>query len=128
MATEFTGRFVKERKGLPAIALTTDTSALTAIANDYGFDRIYERQIEAIAASGDVLLGISTSGNSCNIIKGIEYGNTINCQTIPITGNNGGKLKQISKFNLNINSQTTARIQEIHILIAYHNCSYIDAI
>lgn len=126
IAAEFTGRFLIERKGLAAIALTTDTSALTAIGNDYGFDRIFERQIEALAKPGDVLIGISTSGNSSNVVRGIELGNNLGCQTISLTGNDGGVLKEKSRYNLNINSNSTARIQEMHILIGHLICFKVD--
>jgi D-sedoheptulose 7-phosphate isomerase len=126
IAAEFTGRFVKERRALPAVALTTDTSALTAIGNDYGFDTIFERQIQALAQKGDILIGISTSGNSLNVIKGFEIGKSIGCETISLTGNSGGKLKDISKYNININSASTARVQEMHILIGHLICSIVD--
>ncbi len=126
IAAEFTGRFKKERKGLSAIALTTDTSAITAIGNDYGFDKIFSRQVEAIANRGDVLIGISTSGNSVNVINGLEEGKLSDCFLISLTGNCGGKLKEIANLNLNINHQVTARIQEMHILIAHLICELVD--
>jgi D-sedoheptulose 7-phosphate isomerase len=127
IAAEFTGRFVKERKGLPAIALTTDTSALTAIGNDYGFDFVFSRQVEALANNGDILIGISTSGNSKNIIKAFEIGNDLNCYCISLTGKDGGLLAKISDLNININHSITARIQEMHILIGHLICSVIDS-
>jgi len=126
IAAEFTGRFVKERKALPAIALTTDTSALTAIGNDYGFDKIFERQVEALALPGDILIGISTSGNSKNVINAFKKANEIGCITIGLTGNDGGIISQICKTNVIIPSSITARIQEMHILIGHIFCSYID--
>ena len=126
IAAEFTGRYVKERSGLPAIALTTDTSALTAIGNDYGFERIFERQVEALSNPGDVLIGISTSGNSLNVIKALETGKKIGCVNISLTGNSGGKILELSDYNININSIVTARIQEMHILIGHLICSFID--
>ncbi len=126
IAAEFTGRFVRERRGLAAIALTTDTSALTAIGNDYGFENIFERQIQALAQKGDILIGISTSGNSNNVIKGIQYGNTIGCETISLTGKNGGNLINISNYNINIETNVTARVQEMHIMIGHLICSIID--
>jgi D-sedoheptulose 7-phosphate isomerase len=127
IAAEFSGRFVKERKGLPAIALTTDTSALTAIGNDYGFDFIFSRQVEALANEGDVLIGISTSGNSQNIIKAFEIGRNINCYCISLTGKEGGLLAKISDLNINIDHSITARIQEMHILVGHLICSVIDS-
>jgi D-sedoheptulose 7-phosphate isomerase len=126
IAAELTGRFVKERRALAAIALTTDTSALTAIGNDYGFDRIFERQVEALAVKGDVLIGISTSGNSENVIKAFEAGKTKQCINVSLTGNNGGKMLELSDYNINVNSPVTARIQEIHILIGHLVCTCID--
>ena len=127
IAAEFTGRFVKERKGLSAIALTTDTSALTAIGNDYGFDFVFSRQVEALANDGDIVIGISTSGNSKNIIKAFEIGNELNCYCISLTGKNGGLLAKISDLNINIDHSITARIQEMHILIGHLICSVIDS-
>jgi D-sedoheptulose 7-phosphate isomerase len=126
IAAEFTGRFVKERKGLPAIALTTDTSALTAIGNDYGFDVIFSRQVEALANEGDVLIGISTSGNSSNVIKALEKGKNLNCKTISLTGKDGGKMREISNISININHSVTARIQEMHIMVGHLICTVID--
>lgn len=128
IAAEFTGRFVKERKGLAAIALTTDTSALTAIGNDYGFDYIFERQVESLAKKGDVLIGISTSGNSVNVCKALELGNEIGCVTLSLTGNSGGEALKLSQFNLNVNHSVTARIQEMHILIGHLICTILDEV
>ncbi len=126
IAAEFTGRFVKERLGLPAIALTTDTSAITAIGNDYGFDVIFSRQVEALANEGDVLIGISTSGNSTNVLKAIEKGKELKCFTISLTGKNGGVIAKCSDLNINIKHSVTARIQEMHILVGHLICSLID--
>jgi D-sedoheptulose 7-phosphate isomerase len=126
IAAEFTGRFLRERKGLPAIALTTDTSALTAIGNDYGFEFIFSRQVEAIANDGDVLIGISTSGNSVNVIKAIEKGKELNCVTISFTGKDGGLLSKKSDLNINIEHNVTARIQEMHILVGHLLCKLVD--
>lgn len=126
IAAEFTGRFVKERKSLAAIALTTDTSALTAIANDYGFERIFERQIEGLASKGDVIIGISTSGNSANIIKALAKGKELDCKTIGFSGNNGGKMNEHCDINIVVPSTITARIQEMHILIGHIICSALD--
>lgn len=126
IAAEFTGRFVKERKGYPAIALTTDTSALTAIANDYGFERVFARQVEALAIKDDILIGISTSGNSLNVINGLLAGKQTGCKLIGLTGENGGKMKDICDIALMVNSNTTARIQEAHILIGHLICASVD--
>lgn len=126
IAAEFTGRFVKNRRSFPAIALTTDTSALTAIANDYGFERIFERQVEGLAVQGDVLIGISTSGNSPNVIKALTLGKEIGCETIGFSGNNGGGMNEHCTLNLVVPSNITARIQEVHILIGHIICNAID--
>tara|TARA_B110000908_G_C10253639_1_gene453837 strand:- start:401 stop:961 length:561 start_codon:yes stop_codon:yes gene_type:complete len=126
LAAEFVGRFVKERKSLPAISLTTDSSAITAIGNDYGFDRIFERQLDSIGHVGDVLVGISTSGNSLNIINAFKLASKKKIITISLTGNKGGLLKSISDLNINVDSSVTARIQEIHILIGHILCELVD--
>ncbi len=127
IAAEFTGRFVKERIGLPAIALSTDTSALTAIGNDYGFDVVFSRQIEALAQEGDVLLGISTSGNSRNVLNALIKGKEIGCYCISLTGNTGGEIRNISDLNINVAHSVTARIQEMHIMLGHLICSSIDS-
>lgn len=126
IAAEFTGRFVKERVGLPALALTTDTSALTAIGNDYGFENIFSRQLEAIAKNGDVLIGISTSGNSPNVVNAINVGKNLGCIAITLTGKDGGELCHICDLNINVNDSTTARVQETHILIGHLICMLVD--
>ncbi len=126
IAAEFTGRFVNERRGLPAVALTTDTSALTAIGNDYGFDHIFERQVEALAQTGDLLLGISTSGNSVNVMKALKYGQEMGCKTLGLSGRNGGKMTEYCNINIIIPSDVTARIQEMHILIGHILCTAVD--
>ncbi|WP_262918301.1 D-sedoheptulose 7-phosphate isomerase [Mucilaginibacter straminoryzae] len=126
IAAEFTGRFVKERRGLPAIALTTDTSAMTAISNDYGYARIFARQVEALAVPGDVVIGISTSGNSENVIKGLEAGKQIGCYTLGLSGRDGGAMNSLCDLNIVIPVNTTARVQEMHILIGHILCAAID--
>lgn len=128
IAAEFTGRFVKNRKAYAAIALTTDTSALTAIANDYGFERVFARQVEALARPGDVLIGISTSGNSPNVLQALLAGKEAGCKLVGFTGNTGGQMKGLCDITLLVNSETTARIQEAHILIGHIICSAIDNI
>lgn len=126
IAAEFVGRFIKERVGLPALALNTDTSILTAISNDYGFENIFARQIEALAKKGDVIIGISTSGNSENIVRGIKNGKEIGCKTFGLSGRNGGKMLEICDNCIVVPSYTTARIQEMHILIGHLICELID--
>lgn len=117
-AAEFVGRYKKERKGYACIALNTDIAILTAIGNDYGFENVFSRQIEALAGKGDVVIGLSTSGNSANVIKGIEKAKEIGCRTITLTGNDGGKMKN-SDVNINVESKNTPRIQEMHIMILH---------
>src|SRR5476651_1278743 len=127
IAAEFTGRFVKERRSLPAIALTTDTSALTAIANDYGYDCVFERQVEGLANPGDVLIGISTSGNSPNVVKALKSGKNLGCKTIGLSGRDGGVMTEVCDFNIVVPSNITARIQEMHIVIGHIICEMLDA-
>lgn len=126
IAAEFTGRFVKERRSLPAIALTTDTSALTAIGNDYGYDRVFERQADGLAAAGDVLIGISTSGNSANVLKAFELGKERGCINIGLSGRDGGKMNELCDINIVVPSVITAHIQEMHILIGHIICTAVD--
>tara|TARA_Y100001958_G_C20987710_1_gene376410 strand:+ start:132 stop:689 length:558 start_codon:yes stop_codon:yes gene_type:complete len=127
IAAEFSGRFVKERKPLNAIALTTDTSAITAISNDYSFDDIFSRQIEAIGSANDILLGISTSGNSKNVINAVKKAKEHKILTCCLIGNNGGELLKLSDNSIVIKSNNTARIQEMHILIGHILCDLIDS-
>lgn len=126
IAAEFVGRFVKNRASFPAIALTTDTSALTAIGNDYGFERIFARQVEGLAVSGDIVIGISTSGNSSNVLSGLLMAKEKGCHVIGFSGNGGGKMNELCDTNLVIPSNITARIQEMHILIGHIICSALD--
>jgi len=125
-AAELTGRYQQERGGLPAIALTTDTSALTAIANDYGYEFVFSRQIEAIASKGDVLVLISTSGNSPNLLR--AAGKAKNAGTLPIAllGKGGGMLKGACAKSLTVASGNTPRIQEMHALIIHCICEMVD--
>ena len=128
-AAEMTGRFEKERMELAAVALTTDTSALTAIGNDYGFDHVFSKQVRALWRPGDVLIGISTSGNSANIITAIEAAHERDMQVIAFTGRDGGKIAAMLKDNdilLNVPHPRTARIQEVHILLIHALCDCID--
>lgn len=126
IAAELSGRFLKERRGLPGLALTTDTSVLTAVGNDYGYDMVFERQVEALCNEGDVLIGISTSGNSPNVVKAINKGKELGCTSIGFLGREGGALKEICDYPLVVASPTTARIQEMHIMIGHIICEYID--
>jgi D-sedoheptulose 7-phosphate isomerase len=127
IAAEFVGRFVKERRGLPAIALSTDTSALTAITNDYGFDHVFARQIEALGNKNDVFIGISTSGNSPNIIEAVKIAHEKGLKILILTGKNGGILRGVNAdVCLVVPSDITARIQEMHILIGHLICEQVD--
>ena len=128
LAAEFTGRFVRERRSISGIALTTDTSALTAIGNDYGYDEIFARQLEGLAKAGDCLVAISTSGNSSNIVRAIEKAKEIGVSTIGLLGRDGGIIKEICDVAVVVPSQTTARIQEMHILIGHTWCEEVDEI
>jgi len=126
IAAELSGRFVKERKALPGIALTVDTSALTSIANDYGYEHVFSRQLEALAQPGDLFIGISTSGNSQGILNALETARTIGCKTLGLSGRNGGKMTSLCDLNIIVPSEITARIQEMHILIGHILCKAVD--
>jgi len=126
IAAELVGRFKKERKAMPALALTVDTSSLTALGNDYGFDTIFERQVEALANKNDTVIGISTSGNSENVVRAINKANSIGAFTIGLLGNDGGKLKDAVNLPIIIPSNDTARIQEVHITIGHIICEIIE--
>lgn len=126
-AAELTGRFERERRALPAVALTTDTSAITAIGNDYGFEFIFSRQLEALARPGDLLIGISTSGNSGNVLKAVSYAKANQIKTIGLLGRDGGQLAKAVDVAVVVPSERTARIQEMHILIVHIWCEMLDA-
>ena len=126
IAAELSGRFVKHRKALPGIALTTDTSALTAIANDYGYEYVFARQIEALAQPGDLFIGISTSGNSEVVLKAFDTAREMGCNTLGLSGRDGGKMNGLCDLNIIVPSNITARIQEMHILIGHILCQAVD--
>ena len=119
LAAEFSGRFYKDRKALPSDALHCNSSYLTAVANDYSYDVIYSRLLEGLAKKGDVLVGISTSGNSGNIVKAFEMAASIGVITVGFTGANGGKMKNMANYLINVPSNTTPRIQESHIFLGH---------
>ena len=125
-AAELIGRFEKERDSLPAIALTTDTSILTAVGNDYGFDAVFERQVKGLGRKGDVLIGISTSGNSPNVIRAINQAKAQGVQTIGLLGKDGGKIGQIVDISVIVPHGVTARIQEVHLFILHYWASVIE--
>ena len=126
IAAEFTGRYKLERKAWPAIALTTDIAALTAIGNDYGFDRIFERQLEALGQEGDILIALSTSGNSGNILKAVEKARSMGVKTIGFLGKDGGKLKNKTDVEILIASNNTPRIQEAHLFVLHNICEEVE--
>ncbi|ETD26931.1 D-sedoheptulose-7-phosphate isomerase [Helicobacter canis] len=125
-AAELSGRYKKERQALAGISITTDTSALTAIGNDYGFEFVFSRQVEAIARKGDALFGISTSGNSANVLRAFEAGQKLGCYCVGLSGKGGGKMNELSQ-NLVIPSDNTPRIQEAHILVIHIICGLLEA-
>ncbi len=125
-AAELVGRYKMERKGLPSIALTTDTSILTAIGNDYGYDKIFERQVEGLGNKGDILIGISTSGNSENVINAVLKGKEIGLTTIGLLGKDGGKLKDIVDIPIIVSSNNTPRVQECHVVIYHSICEELE--
>ena len=127
MAAEFVGRFVKERQSLPALALTVDTSLLTAVGNDYGFDCVFSRQVEGLGQEGDVLIAIYTSGNSANVVMAVKTAKEKGIYVIALTGENGGILAKESDLCLAVPSQVTARIQEMHIMIIHMICEIAEA-
>ena len=126
LAAEFSGRFYKDRKALPAEALHVNTSYLTAVANDYSFDVVYSRLIEGIGTTGDVLVALSTSGNSKNILNALETANKINMVTIGLTGSSGGLMNNICHIILKVPSDDTPRIQESHIMIGHIICQLVE--
>ena len=127
LAAELSGRYVKERKALAGIALTTDTSALTAIGNDYGFDQVFSRQVEALGRPGDLLIGISTSGNSPNVIRAVASAKALGVRSLGLLGRDGGHLVSLMDEALVVPSTVTARIQETHQMIYHFWCEVLDA-
>lgn len=125
-AAELVGRFLLERRGLPAIALTTDSSILTAVANDYGFERVFARQVEALAIAGDVVIGISTSGNSANILAAFAAGRQCGCVTIGLLGRDGGAIAAQVDLPLIVGCAETPHIQEMHVTIIHLLCKLIE--
>jgi len=126
IAAELVGRYKIERKGLPAIALTTDTSVLTSIGNDFGYNHVFDRQVEALANEDDVVIGISTSGSSANVINGLQAGKELGCKLIGLSGKGGGEMSALCDVNLLVPSENTPRIQEMHIVIGHTICHLIE--
>jgi D-sedoheptulose 7-phosphate isomerase len=127
IAAELVGRYLCERRGLPAIALTTDTSIITAVGNDYGYDAIFSRQVEALANPEDIIVAYSTSGNSANTCTAIEVAREIGCYTVALTGESGGKLNSLANDCLCVPSSSTPRIQEAHAFLGHMLCAYVDS-
>lgn len=126
LAGELVGRFVKERRALPAIALTTDTSILTAVANDYSYEEVFSRQVDGLVSRGDVALGITTSGNSPNVIRGLRAAKKRGAATLGWTGENGGKIVKVADMTLRVPSRNTQRIQECHLTTIHLVCGLIE--
>ena len=126
MSAEFTGRFLREREPMPAISLNTDTSAITCIANDYSYDEIFSRQLKAIGKKDDCLIAITTSGNSSNVLNCVDMAANLGIQSITLSGRDGGKLSGLANLDIIVNSDSTARIQEMHILILHTICEGVE--
>src|SRR6185503_3180849 len=125
-ACELVGRFLRERQALAAIALTTDASTMTAVANDYGFDRVFVRQIEALGRPGDVAIGISTSGSSANVLAGVQYAKSRGLKTVAFTGGNGGPIGAAADVHVNVPHALTPRVQEVHRTLIHAVCDQIE--
>ncbi|MBI5400307.1 D-sedoheptulose 7-phosphate isomerase [Candidatus Saganbacteria bacterium] len=126
LAGELIGRFLINRKALPALALTTDSSILTCLGNDFGFDTVFARQVEGLAQKGDVVVGISTSGNSANVLSAFEKAKSLGCKTVGFLGSDGGKIAKIADLSIIVPSQATPRIQESHITIGHILCGLVE--
>jgi len=127
IAAEFTGRYQLDRKGLPAICLNADPAVITSISNDFGYDQVYARQLDALARKGDVCIGITTSGRSANVTIALEKAALIGCHTIGLTGREGGEIVSLCNLSLIVPSQVTSRIQEMHILIGHMICHLVES-
>ena len=126
VAAELVGRFTRERVALAAVALTTDTSVLTSVANDYAFERVFARQVEALGRRGDVALGISTSGASPNVVAALEAARALGMQTIALTGGDGGAVGRVAAIHMNVPSAVTARVQEVHRTLLHVICDIVE--
>ncbi len=125
-AAELVGRFVRDRRGWPAIALGTDTSVLTSVANDFGFETVFARQVEALGRPGDLAVGITTSGASPNVVRGLEAARARGLQTLALTGNDGGAAGRIAEVHVNVPETVTARVQEAHTTVLHLLCAFVD--
>ena len=125
-AAEMVGRYVRRRRGWPAVALSTDTSVLTAVANDFGFETVFARQVEALGRADDLALGITTSGTSPNVVRGLEVAKARGLRTIALTGNDGGAAGRIAEVHVNVPDTITARVQEAHATVLHLLCAIVD--
>lgn len=125
-AAELVGRFQRDRRGFAALALTTDTSTMTSVSNDYGFDRIFARQIEALARPGDIVVAISTSGESPNVLNGVEQAKAQGLRTIALTGRSGGPVGRLADIHVNVAEDSTARVQEVHTTLIHAICQLVE--
>jgi len=123
---ELVGRFDRPRRALPAVALTTDPSVMTAVGNDYGFDRVFARQVEALGRAGDLVVGITTSGHSPNVVRGLETAKALGLRTIALTGKDGGAAGQLAEVHVNVPETVTARVQEAHMTVLHLLCAFVD--
>jgi D-sedoheptulose 7-phosphate isomerase len=126
MAAEFVGKYLKVRKGLPALALSVNTSALTAIGNDYGYEHVFSRQVEALASKDDVIIGISTSGNSSNVVYALDLARSKGCSTIALTGSQKCRMDTAADIVIKVPSESTPRIQELHIFVIHTICELVE--
>ena len=126
MAAELVGRFARERRGYAAIALTTDASVVTSLSNDYGYDRVFERQIEALGRPGDVAIGITTSGGSVNVVRALEAARGRKLTTIALTGRDGGAAGRTADLHINVPSDSTPRVQEVHMTLLHIICDLVE--
>ena len=126
MATELVGRFVRERRGYAALALTADGCVVTSVSNDYGYDRVFERQIEALGRPGDVAIGITTSGGSANVVRALEAARGLKLATIALTGRDGGAAGRTADLHINVPSDATPRVQEVHMTLLHIICDLVE--
>lgn len=128
LAAELVGRFNRERRALPSLALNVNTSILTAVSNDYGYDEVFARQVQGLVRKGDVLVGLSTSGNSGNVIRAVEAANEQGAITVGLLGRDGGRLASLCRYTITVSADDTARIQEMHILIGHIFCDLVESV
>ena len=128
LVAELVGRFQKDRRGFAAVALTADTSLLTSVANDYGFERVFARQVDALGAVGDVAIAISTSGASANVVAGLEAARSIGLRTVALTGRDGGAVGRLAEVHINVPDDCTARVQEVHITLIHAICEIVEMV